>query len=145
MSNLNKGYYPTNKNLCNELVKGLTYYAYHTILEPSAGKGHIADFIKEWGGRNAKYDIDCIELDNERRAILKEKGYKVVYDDFLDYETTKKYDLIIMNPPFEQGAKHLLHAISLQEKFGGRIRCILNAETIRNTFSNERKILKSKR
>lgn len=144
MSNLNKGYYPTNKNLCNELVKGLTYYAYHTILEPSAGKGHIADFIKEWGGRNAKYDIDCIELDNERRAILKEKGYKVVYDDFLDYETTKKYDLIIMNPPFEQGAKHLLHAISLQEKFGGRIRCILNAETIRNTFSNERKILKQK-
>lgn len=144
MSNLDKGFYPTNRTLCNKLIKGLVYYNYNTILEPSAGKGHIADFIKEWGGRRITYDIDCIELDNERRAILKEKGYKVVYDDFLDYETTKKYDLIVMNPPFEQGVKHLLHAIELQEKFGGRIRCILNAETIRNTYSNERKILKQK-
>ncbi len=45
-----------------------------------------------------------------------------------------------MNPPFSEGARHLLHALHIMER-GGEVRCILNAETIRNPCTNERKEL----
>ena len=40
-----------------------------------------------------------------------------------------------MNPPFSEGDKHLLKAINIM-KNGGQIVCILNAETIKNPYSN---------
>jgi hypothetical protein len=45
-----------------------------------------------------------------------------------------------MNPPFEQGEKHLLKAIEIQQN-GGKIVCLLNSETIKNPYSNIRKDL----
>jgi hypothetical protein len=45
-----------------------------------------------------------------------------------------------MNPPFANGDLHLLKAIDIQ-KNGGKIVCILNAETIDNPYSNTRKLL----
>lgn len=48
-----------------------------------------------------------------------------------------------MNPPFSQGAKHLLKALALQSN-GGMVLCILNAETIKNPYTNERMALKQK-
>lgn len=62
----------------------------------------------------------------------------IVFDDFLQYDGQKKYDLILMNPPFQDGELHLLKAISMQERYGGMIRCVLNAETIRNPYSKRR-------
>ena len=50
------------------------------------------------------------------------------------------YQTIIMNPPFHDGAKHLLKALAILAD-GGEIACILNAETIRNPYTNERKAL----
>lgn len=49
-----------------------------------------------------------------------------------------------MNPPFDKGAEHLLKAISLQEVYGGKIVCLLNAETLRNLCYNNRIFLKEK-
>ena len=69
---------------------------------------------------------------------------RIVGDDFLNFITHRRYDLIVMNPPFNSGAEHLLKALKLQEENGGQIICILNAETIRNPFSNIRKVLMSK-
>lgn len=65
----------------------------------------------------------------------------IVHDDFLTFNSRKHYDLIVMNPPFSNGDAHLLKAIQMQERYGGQIRCILNAETIRNPYTNRRKIL----
>lgn len=65
----------------------------------------------------------------------------VVYDDFLKYEPFKEYDLIIMNPPFSEGDKHLIKAIELQ-KDGGSIICLLNAETIKNPYIYQRQQLR---
>lgn len=65
---------------------------------------------------------------------------RVVHDDFLTYRTAKHYDLILMNPPFSQGDKHLLKALSMQER-GGAIICLLNAETIRNPCTATRQML----
>ena len=78
------------------------------------------------------------------RSILKGQEYHLVHDDFLTFDSVKRYDLIFMNPPFSNGDKHLLRAIELQEKYGGLVVCILNAETIRNPYSNVRKILKQR-
>ena len=65
-------------------------------------------------------------------------------DDFLTMHTYKHYDLILMNPPFSAGARHLLKAIEVQQTSGGGIICILNAETLKNPYSNERKELLQK-
>ena len=48
-----------------------------------------------------------------------------------------------MNPPFSAGAAHLLKALDIM-KDGGKVACILNAETIRNPYTNERKALVQK-
>ena len=68
----------------------------------------------------------------------------IVHDDFLTFNSRKPYQLIVMNPPFERGADHLLKAIELQSRYGGQIRCLLNAETIRNPYTIRRQVLKNK-
>lgn len=67
----------------------------------------------------------------------------VVHDDFLTFQSRKRYDLIVMNPPFADGDAHLLKAIELQKRYGGQIRCLLNAETLLNPYTNRRKVLQS--
>ncbi len=90
------------------------------------------------------------ELTYEQRSRLRAFEYEssvrkcisphLVHDDFLSYKSFKRYDLIVMNPPFNEGAAHLLKALDMQ-KYGGSICCLLNAETIRNPFSEERRHL----
>lgn len=67
--------------------------------------------------------------------------FNIVHDDFLTFQTRKTYDLIVMNPPFSDGDAHLLKAIEMQKVDGGLIRCLLNAETIRNPYTKRRKVL----
>lgn len=144
-SETQSGFYPTPKELADKLLENIRWYEIQSVLEPSAGKGDLAQAARaafkacEWRNHDL-CDIDCVEIDPNLRAILKEPGFRVVHDDFLTYQTQKRYDLIIMNPPFADGDRHLLKALSLL-KYGGQIRCILNAETIRNPYSNTRKML----
>jgi len=123
-----------------------------SILEPSAGKGDIVEALKKKEGNHNKYygkqyyqfDIDCIEADQNLQHILKGKNFRVVYDDFLTYNTMKEYSLIIMNPPFSNGCKHLLKALEMQERNGGAVVCLLNAETLKNPCTNDRVDLQRK-
>lgn len=150
----NEEFYPTPKSLLTTIDNDFSDFfkdlpREKTVLEPSAGKGDIADFLKEKRDSSNYYDrdtyeIDCIEINPECRAALKGKDYYVIYDDFLSFATYKHYDLIYMNPPFSTGDKHLLRAISLQEQYGGKILCILNAETIRNPYTKSRQTLMDK-
>lgn len=84
-----------------------------------------------------------IMLQEEIRK-LKAVNVRIVHDDFLSFETRKSYDLIVMNPPFSDGDSHLLKAISLVEPHGGKIRCLLNAQTLRNPCTSRRKLLMQK-
>lgn len=150
MNNMNKmlndgQLYPTPKSLIEKMLLGLKCHRFKTILEPSAGMGNIVDFYVEKHKYDNKKDfsIDCIEIDANLRHILKGNGHKVIHDDFLTFSTYKMYDLILMNPPFADGDKHLLKALELQAN-GGEIVCVLNAETIKNPFSNTRKELVKK-
>ena len=76
-------------------------------------------------------------LDRELDLFRKTKVY-CVHDDFLTYRTYKHYDLILMNPPFANGDEHLLRAIKMQERQGGSVICLLNAETVRNPYTGIR-------
>lgn len=80
------------------------------------------------------------EIRREIKIIGQVKDFYVVHDDFLTFDTRKRYDLILMNPPFADGDAHLLRAISLLAP-GGQLCCLLNAETLRNPYSNRRKEL----
>lgn len=139
-----KDFYPTPDNLIDKMLDGVNLSMIHSVLEPSAGKGDIVEHLKRKETETNEYytkykfDIDCIEKDSSLKCILKSKGFRVVHDDFLTYSTMKEYDLIIMNPPFSNGCKHLLKALEMQRRNGGAIISLLNAETLRNKCSNER-------
>lgn len=138
--NGNSDFYPTPAHLARKMLDKVKFEEVTTILEPSAGKGDLIEMVKqkEGGLYGYKFDIDAIEKDANLRHILNGKEYRTVHDDFLTYETFKQYDLIIMNPPFSDGCKHILKALEMQKRNGGQIVCLLNAETIKNPFSNDR-------
>lgn len=77
-------------------------------------------------------------------ARLEHTDVHIIHDDFLTFDSRKSYSLILMNPPFSNGDEHLLKAIEMQSRSGGEIRCILNAETLRNPYTNRRKYLTNK-
>jgi len=153
MYNLPEEYYPTPLHIINKMLEGIDFNFVESVLEPSAGEGYIVKLVcDKMDLKNNNYlhdrkkyqpDVDCIEIDENFRHILKGKGYKVVHDDFLTFESYKQYDLIIANPPFSDGDKHLLKMLEMQ-KNGGYVACLLNAETLKNPYSNIRKDLNRK-
>jgi len=147
---LPKDFYPTPETMIDKMLCDIDFRMVKSILEPSAGKGDIAEKIRgkekvySTNYNKFSFDLDCIEVDQNLQHILKGNGFRVVYNDFLTYDTMKEYDVIIMNPPFSNGCKHLLKALEMQERNGGAIVCLLNAETIKNPCTNERLDLQRK-
>lgn len=148
MYSLPKNFYPTPPSLISKMIYKIgkdfiLSTKCKTILEPSAGKGDIVNELKSFFNHRFHNvpEFFCIEKDSMLSALLKEQSYNVIHDDFLTFSSPLCFDLIIMNPPFEDGEKHLLKAIELQKRYGGKICCLLNAETIRNPFTNSRKAL----
>lgn len=137
-------FYPTPRKLLRKMLYWLNQADDGELLEPSAGKGDIIDAVlgmkNDSAYRRKAYNIDAVEIDPNLRHILKGQGIRVVHDDFLTFQTYKHYDVILMNPPFSQGAKHLRKALELL-RGGGTCICILNAETLRNPCTNEREAL----
>ena len=93
-----------------------------------------------YSDRTQAQKIRMNQLDTEEKIISK-ADLHIVHDDFLTYRTYKRYQLILMNPPFADGDKHLLKAIEMQ-RGGGMVICLLNAETIRNPYTATRQLLK---
>lgn len=144
-NNPNAEFYPTPSKLAGMMLANVDLKTVSTVLEPSAGKGDLCIAMhKMYNKEYHSLSMDCIEIDPDLQGILISKGLNIVYDDFLSFETQQKYDLIIMNPPFSMGDLHLLKAIQLQEHYGGQIVCLLNAETLRNAYTNSRKLLAQK-
>lgn len=117
------------------------------ILEPSAGKGNLVKIIQN----SYKHDllcreifIDTIEINPQFKLILNNLKVPVIYDDFLTFNTLKKYDAIIMNPPLNNGEEHLLKAIEIQEKYGGQIVCLLNPQILKEPHNIKGKELLNK-
>ena len=101
---------------------------------------------RKWDRELDRYTGITPEEEQEYDELYKEEqtffdnGIKIIHDDFLTFRSFKTYNLILMNPPFSVGDKHLLKALELQKE-GGKIVCLLNAETIRNPYTETRREL----
>ena len=100
-------FFETPQDVALQLIEMANIKEGETVLEPSAGKGAIAKYIK---------GCDCVELNKDNRKYLIENGFNFVWDDFLTFN--QKYDVIIANPPFtkQQDIDHVNHMIKLANK-----------------------------
>ena len=142
--------YPTPEALAVRAWRKFKSPDVERLLDACAGAGALAD---QWsslhdqgyrggrGGRHEVLPVDVIEVDARHHPTLREKHYNVVGLDFLQFEGGSIYSHVIMNPPFAQGARHALKAWDML--WEGEVVAILNAETLRNPFSAERKRLAS--
>jgi len=108
-------FFPTSAVVADEMIESANIEEGMSVLEPSAGMGHIADRIREAG-----VEPDVVEMAGDRRELLEAKGYNLADRDFMD--VSESYDRIIMNPPFSdrRDAEHVQHAYELL-KPGGRL------------------------
>lgn len=117
-----KEFYPTPRSVLEMMdidCKG------KTVLEPSAGKGDIVDFLKD---KQAK-SVLAYEQNRELRMILTNKCRMLGYDFFeCKAEDVGHIDLIVMNPPFSNADKHILHAFEIAPE-GCEIIALCNWET----------------
>ncbi|MDQ5985912.1 MAG: hypothetical protein CSYNP_01629 [Syntrophus sp. SKADARSKE-3] len=147
----NKTFYPTPDSLIDRMLSKIQGHPC-MILEPSAGSGAIASRMTKdsrcWSGIDNKHhcyskaEISVIEIDENLQATLRGHGFRLLDTDFLTYSGPDKFDLIIANPPFDTGDLHLLKAIDIL--YCGEIIFLLNAETIKNPYTNTRKELARK-
>jgi predicted RNA methylase len=137
----NDVFYPTPPGLAAKMVAKIKGHP-ETILEPSAGKGDLIKAVKEKYRYSYRTEVSAIEIDQHLRAILRGNDVKVIDSDFLDFAGPDKFDLIIANPPFNEGAKHLMKAIDIM--YRGQIIFLLNAATVKNTCNRARQELAKK-
>ena len=84
------------------------------VLEPSIGTGFLANSLLAYGEKeNRSFDIQGYDIDPINVVCCEEQGYQVEQKDFLTVEPSKKFDLVMMNPPFNRNEfiKHIRHAL----------------------------------
>lgn len=127
------GFFPTPKPLIEKMFSMARVFEGETILEPSAGLGHIAEEIQNKYPSN---ELNVVEFNYSLWEALEKKGFSAEHINFL--ATSHKYDVIFMNPPFEkyQDIDHVLHAFKLLKK-GGRLVAIVAGSKSENSSSNK--------
>jgi hypothetical protein len=123
------GFFPTPTAVVAQMIDRADLHSGVSVLEPSAGKGDIADAIREVIGK----PVSVIEVVPRLRDILEAKGHNLQPPanaeesyDFLAYRFN--VDRILMNPPFEKGqdAEHIRHAYECLAP-GGRLVAVCSA------------------
>lgn len=96
-----------------------------TVLEPSAGRGAIAAAVAERG-----HQVTCIEIQQANVVELGQRGYPAIWGDFFNHSpgALGRFDLVIMNPPFDGGRDidHVVHALQFV-KPGGKLVSVMSA------------------
>jgi hypothetical protein len=111
-----ENFFPTPLNVIREMFNLAKIQDGMTVLEPSAGLGHIADAVRE---RYPNSPIDVCESLYTLQEYLKLKGYDVVNNDTM--KLTGKYDRVMMNPPFTPigiDGDHVKHCFDLLKPNG---------------------------
>jgi len=116
------GFFPTPPILIDRMFVLADIRDGDRVLEPSAGRGDIAAAVR---AIRKQVTLDVIEINVSLRRILEAQGYTIVATDFMTFYE-RRYDVILMNPPFENGQAmaHVRHAYDLLEP-GGRLVAIL--------------------
>ncbi len=130
------GYFPTPPRLVEQLIAAIDLKPGMHVLEPSAGQGAIAKALREYG-----CEVDCIEVLESNADVIRAGGFarNLVVGDFLDMTPERRYDAVVMNPPFRSQAdvRHVLHALDFL-KPGGRLAAIMSSgATFRQTAVTE--------
>lgn len=117
------GYFPTPPSVTEKLIAAVHPRPGELVLEPSAGRGHMADRLP------GDVRIHVLEFNTDNAHQLKRKGYDVRGHDFLVYNPTgdDRPHKIIMNPPFEKGAdvEHVRHAYEVLRP-GGTLAAVMS-------------------
>lgn len=102
----------------------------------------LRELRKDWQALRDDPERQNLErsLSNHIRT-LNALSARQVESDFLCFDTQKRYDLIVMNPSFHCAEQHLLKAIAMQKRYGGEIRCIIGANTLKLPNTKIRVIL----
>jgi protein-L-isoaspartate O-methyltransferase len=110
-------FFPTPKPLAAKMAEMAGVKPGMSVLEPSAGNGHLAD-----AARDAGATVDAIEISDTLRNVLSAKGHNIAAHDFDTFEPGKQYDAVIMNPPFSdrKDAAHIMRAYDML-KPGGKL------------------------
>lgn len=136
----NNQFFPTPPSLSRRAWGKFQNRDFSRVFDGSAGEGDLLKYAPWTQSRYSRENIvDCCEIDISKHGVLREKGYNVVGMDFLEYQDAASVSHFILNPPFNQGAKHVLKAWELL--WDGEIVAIVNAETVRNPYSLERQEL----
>lgn len=127
------GFFPTPKQAAVRVLNAAQIPenppADFSILEPSCGIGSLLELVADLHPELVP-QIDCIETWSAAADVTELKGFGPVHrTDFLEvdsFDWGRKYDRILMNPPFEdlQGIDHVKHAFNFL-KPGGRLVAIL--------------------
>lgn len=106
------------RDLVRDLIGDTTNLS---CLEPSAGYGKLAQLLPP-------ETTTCVEINSHNVQVLRSRGYDAIQADFVEYaqDTDKRFDLVVMNPPFAKQSylQHFDLALGLV-KAGGRAVAIL--------------------
>lgn len=125
-------FFPTPESRADWIASEADIHPGMDVLEPSAGNGVLAEAARKAGG-----NVNVVELEQQLRDILKEKGFNVVGSDFDEFTPDKLYDRVLMNPPFSHDLdiKHVQKAFE-HLKPGGKLVAIVS--TMAGERSNKR-------
>jgi hypothetical protein len=126
------GFFPTPDGMIDRMIDYAHIENGMSILEPSAGIGSIPERLLY---HEFDCDVFCVERMSLLAEVLSHKCFKNERCDIMEWQTERKFDRILMNPPFEkaQDVDHVLHCYMnfLAEK--GKLISIMSAGTISNT------------
>jgi SAM-dependent methyltransferase len=95
------GFFPTARSIIDLMLERAGIWPDHLVLEPEAGKGDIAEAIRETVPDCQLY---VVEIRPTLQEILTAKGFTLIGSDFLGgLDIDVSFDRIVMNPPFEKG------------------------------------------
>ena len=120
------GFFPTPPAIVEQMISLAGVHKDHLVLEPSVGKGNIALAVMRFGV--SPFALQCVEKNYDLFNHCKGLGLAVEHQDFLEWETVKRFDRVLMNPPFErkQDIAHVKHAFTFL-KPGGRLVSIVSS------------------
>lgn len=81
-----------------------------SILEPSAGNGNIVQAIKNMDKSRL---VTALELREEEQINLSKITNEVVIQDYLNWETDRRFDVIIGNPPYSLAVEFVNKSLEL--------------------------------
>lgn len=122
-------FFETPPEIADQLVEWARILPYHSVLEPSAGRGRLIYAIRSCGAE----PVAC-ELWEPNREHLAAVGVELIGSDFLQL-SGRSFDRIVANPPFagQQDIAHVSHMWELLNR-GGRLVSVMSpAWTYRNT------------